>query len=53
MTLDSKVPGGPIEGKWDRHKFESKLVNPANRRKLTVLCVGHRPGGRVGLGRAR
>jgi succinate dehydrogenase / fumarate reductase flavoprotein subunit len=40
MTLDSKVPGGPIEGKWDRHKFESKLVNPANRRKLTVLCVG-------------
>ena len=40
MTLDSKIPGGPIEGKWDRHKFESKLVNPANRRKLTVLCVG-------------
>ncbi len=40
MTLDSKVPGGPIEGKWDRHKFDSKLVNPANRRKLTVLCVG-------------
>ncbi len=40
MTLDSKVPGGPIEGKWDRHKFESKLVNPANRRRLTVLCVG-------------
>ncbi|WP_396624439.1 fumarate reductase/succinate dehydrogenase flavoprotein subunit [Luteitalea sp.] len=40
MTLDSKVPGGPIEGKWDRHKFESKLVNPANRRKLTVICVG-------------
>ncbi|HTV00972.1 MAG TPA: fumarate reductase/succinate dehydrogenase flavoprotein subunit [Luteitalea sp.] len=40
MTLDSKVPGGSIEGKWDRHKFESKLVNPANRRKLTVICVG-------------
>ena len=40
MTLDSKVPAGPIEGKWDRHKFESKLVNPANRRKLTVICVG-------------
>ncbi|AMY10917.1 Fumarate reductase flavoprotein subunit [Luteitalea pratensis] len=40
MTLDSKIPGGPIESKWDRHKFESKLVNPANRRKLTVLCVG-------------
>jgi succinate dehydrogenase / fumarate reductase flavoprotein subunit len=40
MMLDSKIPGGPIEGKWDRHKFESKLVNPANRRKLTVICVG-------------
>ena len=40
MMLDSKTPGGPIEGKWDRHKFESKLVNPANRRKLTVICVG-------------
>ena len=40
MTLDSRVPAGPIEGKWDRHKFESKLVNPANRRKLTVICVG-------------
>ena len=53
MTLDSKVPGGPIEGKWDRHKFESKLVNPANRRKLTVLCVGHGAGRRLGVGGAR
>jgi succinate dehydrogenase / fumarate reductase, flavoprotein subunit len=40
MHLDSKIPGGPIESKWERHKFESKLVNPANRRKLTVICVG-------------
>jgi succinate dehydrogenase / fumarate reductase flavoprotein subunit len=40
MTLDAKAPGGPIEGKWDRHKFEAKLVNPANRRKYTVLVVG-------------
>jgi succinate dehydrogenase / fumarate reductase flavoprotein subunit len=40
MHLDSKIPGGPIESKWERHKFESKLVNPANRRKLKVICVG-------------
>src|SRR6186713_2387213 len=40
MMLDSKVPGGPLADKWDRHKFESKLVNPANRRKYTVIIVG-------------
>jgi succinate dehydrogenase / fumarate reductase flavoprotein subunit len=40
MTLDSKVPGGPIETKWDRHRFESKLVAPANRRKFTIVVVG-------------
>src|SRR5574338_571551 len=40
MTLDSKVPGGPLAEKWDRHKFDSKLVNPANRRKYTILIVG-------------
>ncbi|HSC26016.1 MAG TPA: fumarate reductase/succinate dehydrogenase flavoprotein subunit [Vicinamibacterales bacterium] len=40
MLLDSKVPGGPLEEKWDRHRFESKLVNPANRRKYTVIIVG-------------
>jgi succinate dehydrogenase flavoprotein subunit len=38
--LDSKVPGGPIAEKWDRHQFESKLVSPANRRKYTVIIVG-------------
>jgi succinate dehydrogenase / fumarate reductase flavoprotein subunit len=38
--LDAKVPGGPIAEKWDRHKFEMKLVNPANKRKYTVICVG-------------
>lgn len=32
MTLDSKIPGGPLADKWDRRKFENKLVNPANRR---------------------
>jgi succinate dehydrogenase / fumarate reductase, flavoprotein subunit len=40
MVLHSKVPGGPLAEKWDRHRFESKLVNPANRRKYTVIIVG-------------
>jgi succinate dehydrogenase / fumarate reductase flavoprotein subunit len=40
MTLDAHVPSGPITEKWDRHKFEMKLVNPANKRKYTVICVG-------------
>ncbi len=40
MTLDSRIPGGPLADKWDRHRFESKLVNPANRRRFTVLVVG-------------
>ena len=40
MTLDSKAPAGPLADKWDRHRFESKLVNPANRRKFTIIIVG-------------
>ena len=40
MILDGKVPSGPLESKWDRHKFTMKLVNPANRRKHTVIVVG-------------
>ncbi|MGE0392193.1 MAG: fumarate reductase/succinate dehydrogenase flavoprotein subunit [Vicinamibacterales bacterium] len=40
MTLDSKIPSGPIASKWDRARFENKLVNPANRRKYTILVVG-------------
>src|SRR6516162_9037932 len=40
MTLDSKVPGRPLEEKWTRRKFELKLVNPANKRKYTILVVG-------------
>jgi succinate dehydrogenase / fumarate reductase flavoprotein subunit len=39
-TLDGRVPDGPLERKWDRHKFEMKLVNPANRRKYTIVVVG-------------
>jgi len=40
MTLDAKIPAGPIADKWDRHKFEMKLVNPANKRKFTIIVVG-------------
>ncbi len=40
MTLDSRVPSGPIETAWDRARFEMKLVNPANKRKYTVIVVG-------------
>jgi len=40
MKLESKVPSGSVESAWDRHRFESKLVNPANRRKYTVIVVG-------------
>ncbi len=39
-TLDSKIPGGPVQEKWDRHRFELKLVNPANKRKFTIIVVG-------------
>jgi succinate dehydrogenase / fumarate reductase flavoprotein subunit len=37
---DAKAPGGPIESRWERRRFEAKLVNPANRRKLSVIVVG-------------
>jgi len=40
MELKSKIPSGPIEQRWDRHRFEMKLVNPANKRKYNVLVVG-------------
>ncbi|MBI1353651.1 MAG: succinate dehydrogenase (quinone) flavoprotein subunit [Acidobacteria bacterium] len=40
MKLDSKIPAGPLESKWDRHRREMKLVNPANKRKFKVLVVG-------------
>jgi succinate dehydrogenase / fumarate reductase, flavoprotein subunit len=40
MELKSRVPAGPIEKKWDSHRFQMKLVNPANKRKYTVIVVG-------------
>lgn len=40
MNLDSKIPEGPLSEKWSNHKFNMKLVNPANRRKYHVIVVG-------------
>ena len=40
MELKSKCPGGPIETRWDKHRFELKLVNPANKRRYTIIVVG-------------
>jgi len=40
MTLDSRIPAGPIEQKWDNHRFSMKLVNPANKRKYHIIVVG-------------
>jgi succinate dehydrogenase / fumarate reductase flavoprotein subunit len=40
MTLDAKIPSGPIEKKWEKHRFDMKLVNPANKRKYKVIVVG-------------
>ncbi len=40
MKLDAKIPGGPLAQKWDKHRFEMKLVNPANKRKFDVIVVG-------------
>ena len=39
-TLDGKCPTGPIESRWDRTRFEMKLVNPTNRRKFRIIMVG-------------
>ena len=40
MSLDSKIPSGPIEQKWSKHKMDSKLINPANKRKFSIIVVG-------------
>ena len=40
MELNSKCPTGPIETRWDRQRFNLKLVNPANKRKYTIIVVG-------------
>ncbi len=40
IMLDSKIPAGPVDQKWDRYKAEAKLVSPANKRKYTIIVVG-------------
>ena len=40
IILDAKIPSGPLDKKWEKHKFESKLINPANRRKYEIIVVG-------------
>lgn len=40
IKLDAKIPSGPIQNKWDQHRFDVKLVNPANKRKYNVIVVG-------------
>src|SRR3954471_6300089 len=45
MKLDSKIPAGHITDKWEKYKFDIKLVNPANKRKFDVIVVGTGLGG--------
>ena len=40
VTLDAKIPEGPLDQKWSTHKFNLKLINPANRRKFDIIVVG-------------
>ena len=45
IRLDARIPAGPLERQWDRHRFEMKLVNPANRRRYQIIVVGSGLGG--------
>ena len=40
MKLDAKIPSGPIDQKWEKHIHESRLINPANKRKFRIIVVG-------------
>ncbi len=40
MILDAKIPAGPIEQKWEKHRFDMKMVNPSNKRKYDIIVVG-------------
>ena len=40
LKLDARIPAGPLAAKWDKHRFEMKLVNPANKRKYSIIVVG-------------
>ncbi|NOK61332.1 MAG: fumarate reductase/succinate dehydrogenase flavoprotein subunit [Chloroflexi bacterium AL-W] len=48
FTLDARIPEGPIENQWDKHRFQLKLINPANKRKFTIIMVGSGLGGAAG-----
>jgi succinate dehydrogenase / fumarate reductase flavoprotein subunit len=48
MKLDAKIPSGPLADKWDKHRFEMKLVNPANKRKYSAIVVGSGLAGAAG-----
>src|SRR4051812_14865134 len=48
VRLDSQVPAGPLAQKWDKHRFEMKLVNPANKRRNTIIMVGSGLAGGAG-----
>src|SRR5512136_3160668 len=48
MELKAKIPAGPIEQKWSKHRFDMKLVNPANKRKYSVIMVGSGLAGAAG-----
>jgi succinate dehydrogenase / fumarate reductase flavoprotein subunit len=48
MKLDAKIPSGPVQGKWDKHRFDMKLINPANKRKYRIIMVGSGLAGGAG-----
>jgi len=48
LELNAKIPDGPIQEKWDRHRFDMKLVNPANKRKYRIIVVGSGLAGGAG-----
>jgi len=45
MELNARIPDGPIQDRWDKHRFDLKLVNPANKRKYDIIVVGSGLGG--------
>ena len=48
FSLDARSPEGPVEDRWDKHRFQLKLINPANKRKFTIIMVGSGLGGAAG-----
>ena len=40
MTMEAHIPSGPLNEKWDTHKFDIKLVNPANKRRFEIIVSG-------------